>query len=288
MCIGIGGLRIDRAVALQILEAVSDRAVEAALVAADQVDRSHQEMVAALERQLEAARYEASLAARRYELVDPAKRHVARELEARWNGALESVSQLEQKRDDLRAASTTRPTIDRAQLFKLAHDLPAAWNAPSTDSGTKQRLIHILVKEIVCDLDDATNEAVLLIHWTGGRHTEVRVPRVKTGRYPGDIAPSAVDALRELAGHWPDRELAVSLNRMRCKTGDGETWTTVRVREMRERLGLPEYNPDDACGRMVSLAKAAEQLGICVGSVKTLALRGVLPATQAMKGGWGW
>ena len=262
MCIGIGGLRIDRAVALQILEAVSDRAVEAALVAADQVDRSHQEMVAALERQLEAARYEASLAARRYELVDPAKRHVARELEARWNGALESVSQLEQKRDDLRAASTTRPTIDRAQLFKLAHDLPAAWNAPSTDSGTKQRLIHILVKEIVCDLDDATNEAVLLIHWTGGRHTEVRVPRVKTGRYPGDIAPSAVDALRELAGHWPDRELAVSLNRMRCKTGDGETWTTVRVREMRERLGLPEYNPDDACGRMVSLAKAAEQLGI--------------------------
>ena len=136
------------------------------------------------------------------------------------------------------------PTIDRAQLFKLAHDLPAAWNAPSTDTGTKQRLIHILVQEIVCDLDDTANEAVLLIHWTGGRHTEVRVPRVKTGRYPGDIAPSAVDALRELAGHWPDRELAVSLNRMRCKTGDGETWTTVRVREMRERLGLAEYNPE--------------------------------------------
>jgi DNA invertase Pin-like site-specific DNA recombinase len=284
LCIGIGGLRIDRAVASQILEAVSDRAVEAALFAADQADRSRQEVVTAIERELEAVRYEASLAARRYELVDPAKRHVARELEARWNGALERVSQLEQKRDDLRAASATKPTIDRAQLFKLAHYLPAAWNAPSTDTGAKQRLIHILVQEIVCDLDDTANEAVLLIHWTGGRHTEVRVPRVKTGRYPGDIAPSAVDALRELAGHWPDRELAVSLNRMRCKTGDGETWTTVRVREMRERLGLAEYNPEDAGARMVSLAKAAEQLGICVGSAKSLALRGILPATQAMKG----
>ena len=137
----------------------------------------------------------------------------------------------------------TRPKIDRALLLQLAHDLPAAWNAPSTDTRTKQRLIHILVQEIVCELDDATNEAVLLIHWTGGRHTEVRVPRVKTGRYPGDMAPTAVDALRKLAGHWPDRELAVSLNRMRCKTSDGETWTTVRVREMRERLGLPEYDP---------------------------------------------
>ena len=71
-----------------------------------------------------------------------------------------------------------------------------------------------LVREIVCDLDDATNEAVLLIHWAGGRHTEVRVPRVKTGRYPGDLAPTAVEVLRKLAGHWPDRELAVSLNRM--------------------------------------------------------------------------
>jgi DNA invertase Pin-like site-specific DNA recombinase len=284
LCIGIGGLRIDRAVASQILEAVSDRAVEAAPFAADQVDRSRQEVAAAIERELEAARYEASLAARRYELVDPAKRHVARELEARWNGALERVSHLEQKREDLNVASATKPTINREQLFKLAHDLPAAWNAPSTDTGTKQRLIHILVQEIVCDLDDTANAAVLLIHWTGGRHTEVRVPSVKTGRYPDDIAPSAVDALRALAGHWPDRELAVSLNRMRCRTGDGETWTTVRVREMRERLGLAEYHSEDTGVRMVSLAKAAEHLGICIGSAKSLAIKGILPATQAMKG----
>ena len=136
----------------------------------------------------------------------------------------------------------------------------------------------------MCELDDATNEAVLLIHWRGGRHTEVRVARVKTGRYPSDMAPTAVDALRKLAGHWPDRELAVSLNRMRCKTGNGETWTTVRVREMRERLGLPEYDPSKAGGEMISLAKAAEQLGICVGSAKSLAVKGVLPATQAMPG----
>ena len=284
LCIGIGGLRIDRAIALQILEAVSDRAVEAAIFAAEQVERSHKEVNEAVERELEVARYDASLASRRYELVDPAKRHVARELEARWNGALERVNQLERKLDELRAASVEKPKIDLTLLFQLARDLPAAWNASSTDTGTKQRLVHILVKEIVCDLDDAANEAVLLIHWAGGRHTEVRVPRVKTGRYPGDIAPSAVDALRKLAGHWPDRELAVSLNRMRCRTSDGETWTTVKVRDLRERLGLPEYNPDNTADQMVSLAKAAEHLGICVGSAKSLALKGILPATQAMKG----
>jgi len=284
LCIGIGGVRVDRAVAMQVLEAVSDRAVEAAIFASDQVERSRQEVVAAVERELEAARYDVSLASRRYELVDPAKRHVARELEARWNGALERVSELERKLSDLHATSAGSPKVDRALLLHLARDLSVAWNAPSTDTRTKQRLIHILVQEVVCELDAATNEVVLLVHWTGGRHSEVRVPRVKTGRYPGDMAPTAVDALRKLAGHWPDRELAVSLNRMRCKTNDGETWTTVRVREMRERLGLPEYDPPNDRTEMISLMKAAERLGICVGSAKSLATKGILPATQAMPG----
>ena len=274
LCIGIGGVRIDRAVALQILEAVSDRAVEAAILASDQVERSRQEVIAAVERELEAARYEASLAARRYELVDPAKRHVARELEARWNGALERVAELERRIEEL-SRRVGGGSQDRSRPASAACARSAARPGmhrrptPGPSSGS----IHILVREIVCDLDEATNEAVLLIHWTGGRHTEVRVPRVKTGRYPGDMAPTAVDALRKLAGHWPDRELAVSLNRMRCKTGDGETWTTVRVREMRERLGLPEYDPATADGKMISLVKAAEHLGICVGSAKSLVLK---------------
>ncbi|MBL3685171.1 recombinase family protein [Sinorhizobium meliloti] len=284
LCIGIGGVRVDRAVAIQILEAVSDRAVEAAIFASDQVERSRRDVIAAIERDLEGARYEALLASRRYELVDPAKRHVARELEARWNDALERVGVLERKIKDLSALSAARPVIDRGRLLQLAQDLPTVWNAPSTETRTKQRLIHILVQEIICDLDDATNEAVLLIHWTGGRHTEVRVARVKTGRYPAELAPSAVEALRKLGGHWPDRELAVSLNRMLCKTGDGESWTTVRVRDMRQRLGIPDYDATKVDVPMISLMKAAEKLGICVGSAKSLVQRGILPATQILPG----
>jgi hypothetical protein len=121
LCIGIGGVRIDRAVALQILEAVSDRAVEAAIFASDQVERSRKEIVAAVERDVEAARYDASLASRRYELVDPAKRHVARELEARWNEALEHVAGLERR---IRSCPQCRRQVQR--LIALAcFSLPA-------------------------------------------------------------------------------------------------------------------------------------------------------------------
>src|SRR5687768_14516960 len=95
LCIGIGGVRVDRAVAEQIMEAVSTHAVEAALLAAEQVAAADDDVRKAIQRELEEARYEASLAGRRHELVDPAKRHVARELEARWNVALERVAKLE-------------------------------------------------------------------------------------------------------------------------------------------------------------------------------------------------
>ena len=39
-----------------------------------------------------------------------------------------------------------------------------------------------------------------------------------------------------------------------------------------------------ADGEMISLMKAAERLGICVGSARSLALRGILPATQITPG----
>jgi DNA invertase Pin-like site-specific DNA recombinase len=281
LCVGIGGVRVDRAVAAQILEAVSDRAVEAAILAADRVVQTARDVSQAVARELEEARYEAGLAARRYDLVDPAKRHVARELEARWNAALERVARLERRLAELESAAASRPRVDREALMQLAHDLPAAWNAPTTDARTKQRLTHILVEEVVIDLDGAANEAVVVVHWIGGRHTELRVPRVRTGRYPADHRPGPVEVVRKLGGRWPDRELAVTMNRMRCKSANGETWTTVRVRELRERLGVAAFDPVEA-GETISADAAASRLGICIGSVHRLIREGILPATQLM------
>ena len=282
LCIGIGGKRVDQAVAIKVLEAVSDHAVDAAIVAAEQSARAGAEIKQAIAREIEEARYEASLAARRYELVDPAKRHVVRELEARWNAALERVSQLEQRLEKAESDDSVRPKSDREALLRLAHDLPAAWNAPTTDARTRQRLTRIVIEEVVIDLDDRTNEAVVTIHWVGGRHTEVRVARVKCGRYPADRKPSAVEVMRKLGGQWPDRELAVTMNRMRCKTPDGATWTTVRVRELRERLGIAPYDPAAQAVETISVDETAQRLKICVGSVHLLIRQGVLPATQLM------
>src|SRR5207245_3303828 len=157
---GFGGVRIDRPGAAQIVEAVSEHAIEAAIHAADQSVKADNEFRQALCRELEEARYDASLAARRYEVVDPTKRLVARELETRWNTALERVAHVEDRVARHDDAAALRPKVDRAALMALARDLPAAWNAPRTDARTKQRITHILIREVVLGRDDTTDEAI--------------------------------------------------------------------------------------------------------------------------------
>ncbi len=43
---------------------------------------------------------------------------------------------------------------DKQVLLSLAQDLPAIWNSPSTDMRLKQRLVRILIDEIVVDVDE--------------------------------------------------------------------------------------------------------------------------------------
>jgi DNA invertase Pin-like site-specific DNA recombinase len=282
MCLGVGGVRVDRAVAGQILEAVSGHAVEAALRALAQVAQADADVRKALEKELEQARYEASLAARRHAAVDPDKRLVARELEARWNAALSHAAEIESRIAQIDATATGRPPADRSALLALAHDLPAAWNAPSANERTKQRLTRILIQEVVIDQKEDGKEVVVTIHWTGGRHTELRVSRISTGRYPADRHPSPTEVIRNLGGQWPDRELAVTMNRMRCRSSDGATWTAVRVRELRERMGIAPFDPAQPREKTISVDETARRLQICVGSVLRLIREGILPAKQLM------
>lgn len=88
--------------------------------------------------------------------------------------------------------------------------------------------------------------------------------------------------LRALGGEFPDRQLAVTMNRMRCRAADGGTWTAVRVRELRERLGIVDFDPEAEREETISVDETARRLGICVGSVHKLIRAGQLPARHLM------
>ena len=79
-CISFGGTRVDAAIAAEVLSVVQPAGIEAAIVAYREDSQKHDEVRAALERDLEAARYAASRAQRKYDAADPENRLVADEL----------------------------------------------------------------------------------------------------------------------------------------------------------------------------------------------------------------
>ena len=52
---------------------------------------------------------------------------------------------------------------------------------PRTDASPKKRIVRTLIQEVVADVESSAGEIVLVIHWKGGLHTEVRVPRRRRG-----------------------------------------------------------------------------------------------------------
>ncbi len=84
---------------------------------------------------------------------------------------------LEYRFTDFDRGINQAPVPSKELLLSLAQDLPAIWNSPSTDMRLKQRIVHILIEEIVADVDESAREIVLLIHWAGGRHSELRVKK---------------------------------------------------------------------------------------------------------------
>jgi hypothetical protein len=269
---------------MEVLKAIQPLAIDAALEAADQVQGRQNEAARALKLELEQARYEARLAARRYEAIDPENRLVAAELESRWNTALLRVRELENRvsQAEQRCASTP-VVVNRDDLLGLAEDLPRVWESPSSDPSLKQKIIRILIEEIVVDVDEGTQEVVLVIHWIGGRHSELRVAKLKVGQHSRCTKTEAVNIVRQMSGRYLDEEIALTLNRLRLKTGAGNTWIEARVRSLREHLKLPAYKGRQSEDRL-NMLQAAQRLGVSSTLVRRLIGDKILPATQIVPG----
>lgn len=281
-CVHFVGWRPDQAVAQEILRAIEGSAVQAAIEAAERVVQQDTEWQQALKLELEQARYEAKLAERRYEAVDPAQRLVARELEARWNRALERVQEVEKRLQTGACTARSQSCPDKEALLALAEDLPAIWNAPETDMRLKQRITRILIEEIVTDVDEQTNEIVLIIHWAGGRHSELRVAKNKTGHHDHANKVEVLDVVRQMASQYADEQIAATLNRLGLRTGWNNTWNKQRVRDLRSKLHLPAFDEAQADRTMLTMEQAAERLNVSSAMIKRLIEGKVLAATQVV------
>lgn len=241
LCIAFGGAPLDEAIAREVLRVVQPGALEAAAEVARDAESRCDEAADALRRDLEAARYEADRAARQHDAVDPANRLVADELETRWNRALERVAEIEGRVAECdRQRDGEAPSFDGFEA--LAADLETVWRHPGASPQLKKRIVRCLVREVVVDVDADAGEIAVVVHWQGGVHTELGLPRRWRGRSTAN-PKEAVAAARALVRVCLDDVIAGVLNRNGLRTGRGNRWTCERVASLRNWAGIPRHDP---------------------------------------------
>ena len=72
-------------------------------------------------------------------------------------------------------------------------------------------------------------EIHLVLHWKGGGHSHLVVPRNRTGEHRWTTDAQTGALIRDLARMLPDELIAGALNRLGKKTGKGNSWTKTGI-----------------------------------------------------------
>jgi hypothetical protein len=283
-CIAFGGLRVDDAIEDAILTVVGPGAVAATVAAEQEANQQRDQVREALRRDLEAASYAADRAFRQYDAADPANRLVAGEPEARWNKALTRVAEVEGKITAHDAANPA-PVTDPASLATLATDLKTVWTDSETDARLKKRIVRTVVHEVIADIDQEAAEIVLIVHWMGGVHSEIRLPRRRRGQRSGTSA-DIIAAVRQLVLIANDNLIAGILNRNGLRTGYGNRWTRERVTSLRSHHRIAVYKlADDGIEPWLNLSKAAHLLHVAPRTLRLAAEAGEIESIHPLPDG---
>jgi DNA invertase Pin-like site-specific DNA recombinase len=262
-CRSVAAATVDDAVAGALLDALTPEQVTLALSAADEVAGRHQRVSRAAELAVERARYDAARAERAFCQVEPENRLVARSLEARWEDRLAALAEAEQ---GLAAAADALPPLPgRAELQKLAADLPGLWHAPATSSKDRKRLLRTLIADVTLLPETDRSRVRIGIRWHTGATDELTVTRAI---HPGTArrSPSpAVEMVARLGPVTPTAELAGQLNAAGLTTGNGRPFDVKAVQWIRHAYHIPA--PAPYAGGEISVAEAARRLGCSTGVI---------------------
>jgi DNA invertase Pin-like site-specific DNA recombinase len=282
-CISFYGARLQEIVAEEVLHVVEPAAIRAAEQAEHLFLQKQSEKEQSLFNALAQAEYDANRCFEQYNAVDPKYRLAAQNLEKNWNAALEKIEKIKQQL--VQAQKNIQPLSeeDCRTLYRLADDLPQTWHDPKADARLKKRILHILIKEIMVDID-GDNALSATIHWVGGKHTQYRIKRRKKGERQNHLHPDSEKIIRELAEIATDQEIARILNLLKIKTASGKTWLASRVATFRRKHKIPVFDLQTYEKKgWVNLKQAAEMLNTYPTIVYRLIKAGILKARQVIK-----
>ena len=243
-CLSVPSAPLDQAIADRLVSAVTPVTIKLALAALVNLEKRDQEIGAQWRMRIERARYEADLAERRYEAVDPANRLIAATLEKRWNDVMQRLHDLEEElaafeRKTLRAVTAEQ----KRQILQLAKNFPRLWSASTTSPRDRKRMLRLLVRDITVVKGPASKMIKLHVRWQGGatETLELQLPpnRADAVRYSATF----VDRIRQLAVDHHDHEMLAMLRGEGHQSSTGKPLTLGTIKWLRYKHRIPASSP---------------------------------------------
>ncbi len=288
-CQSVGGRRIERVVLDQVFEALRPAGIEATLRAIQDAKSDHQTLVHSAELEFERALIHAERARRQFDACEPENRLVARTLEREWEQRLTDVRRAERAAAEITAKRPDPLTEQEiAWCRRAGADLRKVFDAPTTTDRERKQLLRAVLSEVVVTVDRQSEQhtAELRIVWEGGAVTEHSVPLSRTGSHTRCTDQDTIALVRRLAERYPDKQIAAILARQGRLTGAGNPFTAHNVHGLRTYHKIPAapVRTNDHHGEVVTIAQAANELGVSTATVHRWLREGFVSGEQITPG----
>lgn len=286
-CVTIQADLVDQVLSDRLLEILRPDQVEIALRAVKELEHRSQAVDQQWRMRIERLEYQAQLAQRRYEEVDPSNRLVAGTLERRWNEALVELKAAQEELHRSRQQQGLELTEEqKAQMRALAEDLPKLWKSPTTSAQDRKRMLRLLIKDITVEKRRPERKAVLHIRWQGGAVEDLPIDLPLAAPDRVRCPEALVNRVRSLAATMADAQITAMLNQEGLQSAKGQRFTPSIVKWMRYRYDIPA--PALRRGDELTVRQVADRLAVSVGVVYYWIDRGHLSARKLVSGSPYW
>ena len=227
LCQSFEASSLESLIAQLVLTALKPASVELSLEAAASIQQERERLEKHHLQSIQRAAYEANLARRRYEEVDPSNQLVAAELETRWEMLLQAQRKAEEALHRFRQETPTALTADqRRAVLELANDFSRLWNSETTTDIDRQVIVRSVIQDIVVDVVDNTERLAVAVHWAGGFESQHETRRHVQSFDRLDAAEQIAKRIQEMYDEGrPLLDIAKQLNHEGYRPAKGREFT---------------------------------------------------------------
>jgi len=247
-CLSFRANLIDPIIEQRVIQILTPDNVAIALSALSEMEKRNNSLNRQWEMNIQRCQYQADIAQRRFEQVDPANRLVAASLEKSWNRELEKLSLAKSEYQQYQAKQDAEfPPHKKAQISRLAKEIPTLWTK-TTNLKDKKRIVRLLISDITVSKSNQKKTLSLNICWQAGPLEQIHVempPNVADKvRYP----QATIEKVRSLTLQYGDDKKTVAiLNEQGILSATGKQFTRDMIQWIRfkHKINIPNLKSDD-------------------------------------------